>query len=75
MSNSADAKQLLENAVFIQSFANVREALVSQLESCPLDDDVFRNQLVLCLQLLPQIKQDIEMQVNLFNNDSETTII
>ena len=75
MSNSEDAKQLLNNAVFIQSFANVREALVSQLESCPLDDDQFRNQLVLCLQLLPQIKQDIEMQVNLFNNDSETPII
>jgi hypothetical protein len=75
LSNSEDAKQLLNNAVFIQSFANVREALVSQLESCPLDDDQFRNQLVLCLQLLPQIKQDIEMQVNLFNNDSETPII
>jgi glycosyltransferase A (GT-A) superfamily protein (DUF2064 family) len=61
---SNDAKQLLENALFNQAFANVRENIVAQIEYCPLDDDSLRNQLMLSLQLLIQIRGDIENEIN-----------
>lgn len=66
MNKSAEAKQLLENPMLIDAFVNVREMLVQQLEYCPLDNDTYRNQLVLSLQLLIQVKQDIENQIQLF---------
>lgn len=62
---SEDAKQLLENQLFIDAFSNTRESIVEQLEYCPLNDDALRNQLVLSLQLLIQLRNDIENQIEL----------
>lgn len=59
-----EAKQLLENPRFKQAFENVREKIVSQLEYCPIDNDIYRNQLVLSLQLLIQVREDIQDDIN-----------
>lgn len=64
---SKHAQELLENQLFKDAFANVRENIVSQLECCPLDNDILRNQLVLSLQLLIAIKGDIENQIAIFD--------
>ena len=69
MSKSAEAKQLLENPLFIQSFANVREAIVAQIENCPLENDKLSNQLMVSLQLLVSLKCDIENEIQINEED------
>lgn len=68
---SAEAQALLNNQMFVDAFANVREMLVQQLEFCPLDNEVYRNQLVLSLQLLIQVKQDIENHIILLASNEQ----
>ncbi len=62
---SKDAKQLLNNPLLQDAFANVRESLVQQIEECPLDETVLNNQLMLCLQLLRGVINDIKYQIEL----------
>lgn len=56
---------ILGHPLFVDAFANTRESIVEQLEYCPLNDHELRNQLVLSLQLLIQLRQDIEGQIEL----------
>ncbi len=53
------AKELLNNPLFEDSFNGIREGLIQQIESCPLKDDDLRNQLMISLQLLKQIKRQL----------------
>jgi hypothetical protein len=59
MSRAAEAKQILENPIIEHMFVDVREKLVQSIEDCPLDDDLMRNQLMLSLQILVQIKEQL----------------
>jgi len=61
---ASDAKQLLENPIFDEMFDNVREGIVTQIEMCPLDNDLYKNQLMLSLQLLVSLREEILDMVN-----------
>ena len=64
MSKAADAQQLLDNPIFQEIFGNVREGLVQAIEDCPIDNDKKRNQLMLSLQLLRELKGEVEVIIS-----------
>ena len=53
------AAQILENPVYIDAIAKVRENIVSSMTSSPLGDDKTHNRLVIALQLLNQINKQL----------------
>lgn len=61
-----NARQVLENPRFKQAFENVREGLVTQLESVPVGQagGDFAKELVMSLQVLQTVKQDIVNDLN-----------
>jgi len=61
---SKDAEQLLANPILQDAFTNVRENIVCQIESCPLEKTEISNQLMLSLQVLQAIIQEIEYEIN-----------
>jgi len=60
---SKDATQLIGNPRFQEAFSNVREKIVASLESLPMQDKDYRDELVLSLQLLITLKRDIEEDI------------
>lgn len=57
------AKEILDNPLYTQAFDGIREALIEQIESCALKDDQLRNQLMISLQLLKQIKTSFDQTI------------
>jgi hypothetical protein len=53
------AAQILENPVYIDAIAKVRENIVSSMTASPLGDEKTHNRLVIALQLLNQINKQL----------------
>ena len=53
------AAQILENPVYIEAIAKVRENIVSSMTNSPLGDEKTHNRLVIALQLLNQINKQL----------------
>jgi hypothetical protein len=53
------AAQILENPVYIDAIAKVRENIVSSMTASPLGDENTHNRLVIALQLLNQINKQL----------------
>ncbi len=60
---AAEARQLLENPRLIQAFENVKNNIVANLESVPVNDEPARLQLVVSLQVLKAIQKDIQNDI------------
>jgi hypothetical protein len=55
-----NAKQLLENELYIEAFDIVKSGLVKSMESSALGDEITHNRLVIALQLLNQLNKALE---------------
>jgi hypothetical protein len=53
------AAQVLDNPVYIDAIAKVRENIVSSMTASPLGDEKTHNRLVIALQLLNQINKQL----------------
>lgn len=53
------AAQILDNPVYIDAIAKVRENIVSSMTNSPLGDEKTHNRLVIALQLLNQINKQL----------------
>jgi hypothetical protein len=53
------AAQILENPVYQDAIAKVRENIVSSMTNSPLGDEKTHNRLVIALQLLNQINKQL----------------
>lgn len=53
------AAQILENPVYQEAIAKVRENIVSSMTNSPLGDEKTHNRLVIALQLLNQINKQL----------------
>ena len=58
------AAQILENPVYIDAIAKVRENIVSSMTASPLGDEKTHNRLVIALQLLNQINKQLTDVMN-----------
>ncbi len=56
---AGEAQNLLNNPLFNEVFDNVREAIITQIEDCPVIDSEARNELGLSLAALAGVKQQI----------------
>lgn len=63
MERADRAKELLENSVFKQAFSAVESDIVGKLKSVGFDDHGTQHELVLCLQLLGNVKRKLETWV------------
>ena len=54
------AASLLENAVYVESVATVRDAIIKQWESCPVRDVEGQHELKLMLKLLNDLQANIK---------------
>lgn len=57
---ATDAKQLLENPLFRESFDTVRSGITSAMVNSGLGDEKTHNRLVIALQLLDQLEKNIK---------------
>lgn len=57
------SKELLDNVVFKQAFNAVETDIVGKLKTVGFDDHVTQHELVLCLQLLGNVRRKIERWV------------
>ena len=53
------AQRILDDPVFKQAFSDIREAMVSKLESCGVGDIDAQHELTVSLQLLKQLKTQL----------------
>ena len=56
---AADAQQVLDNPAFQESFDAIREDLVQAIEENNLSDDIYRDKLMMSLQLLQRVKRQL----------------
>lgn len=56
INRAAEAQSLLDNKLFKDAFSDVKDKLIEQIEACPIDNDTMRNQLMLSLQILKQLR-------------------
>lgn len=58
-----EARQLLDNPLLKEAFAAVAAHIEDQAQSCPLDDQVRAQRIILSKQLLATIKRQIEKRI------------
>lgn len=61
---AANAQALLDNSLYKESFEDVRNKLIQQIELCDIKDDALRDKLMLSLQLLKRLKGVLNDHVN-----------
>ena len=68
---AGDAQQLLDNPIFNEAFANIREEIIIQLEILPPDHDRIRDELVISLQMIRALHQRIQdyVDTDMLNED------
>lgn len=57
------SKELLDNVVFKQAFSAVEGDLIAKLKTVGFDDHLTQHELVLCLQLLGNVRRKVERWV------------
>jgi hypothetical protein len=58
-----EAKQLLDNPLLKEAFAAVAAHIEDQAQSCPLDDQVRAQRIILSKQLMQTLKRQIERRI------------
>ena len=53
------ASKILENPIYVEAIAKVRENIVTSMTASPLGDEKTHNRLVIALQLLNQINKQL----------------
>ena len=53
------AAQILENPVYIEAIAKVKENIIATMSNSPIGDEKTHNRLVIALQLLNQINKQL----------------
>jgi hypothetical protein len=53
------AEKILNNEVYKEAFASVKEHIIDAMQTSPLSDDVTHNRLVIALQVLNQIEKSM----------------
>lgn len=54
-----EARQILENPMYIDALQSVRNGLISSMSQSPMGDEKTHNRLVIALQLLNQIEKSL----------------
>lgn len=54
------ARQVVENEIYIEAWQGVRDALISKWEACPIRDKEGQHELKLMLKLLSDVRRNIE---------------
>jgi len=54
------AEEVLNNPLFIEAVAKVRDGIIASMASSPLGDESTHNRLVIALQLLSQIEKQLK---------------
>lgn len=58
------AKQLLDDELLREAFADIRSRLIAQLESAPISDVELQHEVTLMLQLLKRLREQLERYVS-----------
>jgi hypothetical protein len=57
ITKGGEAEKILNNAVYQEAFAKVRNNIIDAMQHSPLSDEVTHNRLVIALQTLNQIQK------------------
>lgn len=60
MMRGEQARQVMENEIYIEAWKSVREAIISAWESAPIRDKEGQNELKLMLKLLTDVRKNVE---------------
>ena len=63
LERAARSKELLENIIFKEVYAALRNELITGLETCPISDLDLQHDLTLSLQILKRIRGKLERWV------------
>lgn len=58
------AKGVLENPMYIESFAMVHAAIIARIEACPMADVAAAEDLRKCLKLLRDVRANLDLAMN-----------
>jgi hypothetical protein len=58
------AKAVLDSPAFIDSFENVRKAIIDSIERCSLKDTESAEHFRICLKLLKDVRLNLEAAIN-----------